>query len=269
MVSQERRLWVNGALIPAERAHIDARDRGFTLGDGLFETVRVHRGHPLGLDRHVARLRRGAGFLGITLPWEDHELRDAIAATLAANGSIGAALRLTLSRGVPKTRGLPPDPDATPSLVIAVQPFTGYPAELYRRGITAMTSQIPRNERSPLTRHKTLSYLDQVLARREAAALGADDALMRNTAGELVCASAANLFLVVGDDLVTPPINAGALPGTTRELILQRLAPKVGVGVVERGIHPAELSVASEAFLTSALLGVAPLTRVDKRPVGQ
>ncbi len=267
-MSQERLLWLNGALIPAGRAHIDARDRGFTLGDGLFETVRAHRGHPLGLDRHFARLRRGAAFLEITLPWEDRELRDAIGTTLAANGLSNAALRLTLSRGVPKTRGLPPDPDAVPSLVIDVQPFTGYPAELYRRGITAVTSQIPRNERSPLSRHKTLSYLDQALVRREAAALGADDALMRNTAGELVCASAANLFLVVGDDLVTPPIDAGALPGTTRELILQRLAPGAGIGVVERGIHPAELSVASEAFLTSALLGVAPLTRVDERPVG-
>ncbi|WP_160163215.1 aminotransferase class IV [Nitrolancea hollandica] len=267
-MSQERLLWVNGALIPAGQAHIDARDRGFTLGDGLFETVRVHRGHPLGLDRHFARLRRSAAFLGITLSWRDHELRDAIAATLAANASTNAALRLTLGRGVPATRGLLPDPEATPSLVIDVQPFTGYPAELYSRGITAVTSQIPRNERSPLTRHKTLSYLDQVLVRREAAALGVDDALMRNTAGELVCASAANLFLVVGDDLVTPPINAGALPGTTRELILQRLAPGAGIGVVERGIHPAELSAASEAFLTSALLGVAPLTRVDERPVG-
>ncbi len=267
-MSQERLLWVNGALIPAGQAQIDARDRGFTLGDGLFETVRVHRERPLGLDRHFARLRRGAAFLGIKLSRKDRELRDAIAATLAANGFSDAALRLTVSRGVPATRGLLLDPEATPSLVIDVQPFTGYPAELYSRGITAVTSQIPRNERSPLTRLKTLSYLDQALVRWEAAALGVDDALMRNTAGELVCASAANLFLVVGDDLVTPPIDAGALPGTTRELILTRLAPGAGIGVVERGIHPAELSVASEAFLTSALLGVAPLTWVDKQPIG-
>ncbi|HEU4793533.1 MAG TPA: aminotransferase class IV, partial [Nitrolancea sp.] len=188
---QERLLWVNGALIPAGRAHIDARDRGFTLGDGLFETVRVHRGRPIGLDRHFARLRRGAAFLGITLPWDDRELSDAIETTLDANGLAGAALRLTVSRGVQSTRGLLPDPAAAPSLAIDVQPFTGYPAELYSRGIAAVTSRIPRNEHSPLTRLKTLSYLDQVLVRREAAALGAGDALMRNTAGELVCASAA------------------------------------------------------------------------------
>lgn len=267
-MSQERLLSVNGRLIPAGRAHIDARDRGFTLGDGLFETVRVHRGHPLGLDRHFARLRRGTAFLGIRLPWEDRELSDAIGTTLDANGLTSAALRLTVSRGVPETRGLLPDPDAMPSLVIDVQPFAGYPAELYARGIAAVTSKIPRNEHSPLTRIKTLSYLEQVLVRREAAALGADDALMRNTAGELVCASAANLFLLVGDHLVTPPIDAGALPGTTRELILQRLAPSLGISVIERRILPAEVSVASEAFLTNALLGVAPLTRMDGQPVG-
>jgi branched-chain amino acid aminotransferase len=259
---------VNGALIAAGQAHIDALDRGFTLGDGLFETVRVYRGRPLGLDRHIARLRRGAAFLAIDLPWEDREFDDAIAATLDANGLSEAALRLTLSRGVPAARGLLPDPTATPTLVIDVQPFTGYPGELYSRGTAAVTGCIPRNEHSPLSRLKTLSYLEQVLARREAAAVGADEALMRNTAGELVCASAANLFLVVGDLMVTPPIEAGALPGTTRELLLQQLAPDAGIEVIERSIQPGELSVASEAFLTSSLLGVAPLTRVDDRPVG-
>ncbi len=265
---QERLLWVNGALIPAGRAHIDARDRGFTLGDGLFDTVRVHRGHPLGLDRHLARLRRGAAFLGIALPWDDRELSDVIGTTVDANGLAGAVLRLTVSRGVQSTRGLLPDPAAAPTLVIDVQPFTGYPAELYRRGIAAVTSRIPRNEHSPLTRLKTLSYLDQVLVRREAAALGVDEALMLNTAGELVCASAANLFLVVGNRLLTAPIEAGPLPGTTRELVLQRLAPSVGIEIIERRIQPGEVRMASEAFLTNALLGVAPLTRVDERPVG-
>lgn len=267
-MSQEPQLWVNGKLIPAGRAHIDARDRGLTLGDGLFETVRVHRGYPLGLDRHFARLRRGLGFLAINLPWEDRELADAIEATLDANGLTSAAIRLTVSRGVPETRGLLPDPDASPSLVIDAQPFSGYPAELYSRGIAAVTSRIPRNERSPLTGLKTLSYLDQVLVRWEAAVLGADDALMLNTAGELTCASAANLFLVIGEHLVTPPIEAGALPGTTRELILRRLALEAGIEVIEQCLQPQALLVSSEAFLTSALLGVAPLTRVDRHPVG-
>jgi branched-chain amino acid aminotransferase len=259
---------VNGALIPAGQAQIDARDRGFTLGDGLFETVRIYRGHPLGLDRHIARLRRGTAFLAINLLWEDRDLDNAIAAVLGANGLTEAALRLTLSRGVPETRDLLPGPAAMPTLVIDVQPFTGYPAALYSRGIVAVTSRIPRNERSPLSRLKTLSYLDQVLARREAATVSADEALMRNMAGELVCASAANLFLVVGDHLVTPPIEAGALPGTTRELLLQQLAPDAGIEFIERPIQSEELLLASEAFLTSSLLGVMPLTRVDDRPIG-
>jgi branched-subunit amino acid aminotransferase/4-amino-4-deoxychorismate lyase len=152
--------------------------------------------------------------------------------------------------------------------VIHAQPFAGYPAELYSRGMRAITSRIPRNERSPLTKVKALSCLDNVLARREAAARGADEALLSNTAGHLVCASAANLFLVLDDALVTPNVASGALPGTLRELLATELAPQVGVDVVKRVVRPEELHVASEGFLTSALLGIMPLTEVDGLPIG-
>jgi branched-chain amino acid aminotransferase len=160
------------------------------------------------------------------------------------------------------------NPESAPSLVVHAQPFAGYPAELYSRGMRAAISRIPRNERSPLARVKALSYLDNVLARREAPTRGVDEALMLNTAGHLACASAANLFLARWETLLTPDQASGVLPGTVRGLVMAELAPQMGLTVVERPVRTEELAKADEAFLTSALLGVMPLTEVDGLSVG-
>lgn len=262
-------LWVNDRLVSPGASGLDPRDRGFTLGDGLFETMRVRGGVVQRPTRHLARLRAGAAVIGLPLPWSDGELATAIARTRAANAVREAAVRLSVSRGVPATRGLLPDPDPAPSLVIQAQSFAGYPKALYARGMQVIISRIRRNEHSPLANVKALCYLDNVLARREAAEHGADEALLLNTAGYLACASAANLFLVVGDTLVTPPLSAGALPGTVRDAVLAELAPRLGLTVCDRPVAPEELARAGEAFLTSALLGVMPLTAVHGRPVGR
>ena len=238
------------------------------MGDGLFETMRVRGGTVLRIEHHLSRLRAGAAVIGLSPLPGDEDLAGAVAKTLAANELTEAVVRLTVSRGVPKRRGLLPEPESKPSLVVHAQLFVGYPAELYARGMRAITSRIPRNERSPLTKVKALSCLDNVLARREAAARGADEALLSNTAGHLVCASAANLFLVLDDALVTPNVASGALPGTVREFVATELAPQVGVDVVKRVVRPEELHAASEGFLTSALLGIMPLTEVDGLPIG-
>ncbi|TCJ15246.1 2-keto-4-methylthiobutyrate aminotransferase [Rubrobacter taiwanensis] len=255
-----RFVWTNGELAAAG-ARIDPRDRGFSLGDGLFETLRVRDGEILRLKSHLSRLREGAKTIGLPIPWSDEELAGALEATLAANGLSSAAARLTVSRGVPERRGLLPDAGASPTLVVTADPFDGYPARFYERGMAAVTSGMPRNERSPLANVKSLSYLENVLARREAA--GADESLLLNTRGDLACASAANIFLVFGEKLVTPDLPSGALPGTVRAAVL-----KFGLAVEERPVRPEELEHAREAFLTSALLGAAPLVAVDGRPIG-
>jgi branched-chain amino acid aminotransferase len=267
-VSKARLLWVNGELLPAGEAALDPRDRGFTLGDGLFETMRVRGGAVPHIERHLSRLRVGAAVLELSPLPKDESLKDAIGKTLAANELAEAAVRLTISRGVPENRGLLPEPEPKPSLVIHAEPFAGYPAELYDRGARALISRIPRNERSPLARIKSLNYLDNVLARREAEARGADDALLLNTAGDLASASAANLFLLLDGALITPSVTSGALPGTVRELVVADLAPRVGLEVVERAVRPEELRAAEEALLTNALMGIVPLIEVDALPIG-
>ena len=265
----DKKLWLNRILVAYDAARIDPRDRGFTLGDGLFETIRVRQGVILRLPRHLARLRNGANVLALALQWTDAEIENAILQTIEANRLKDAVVRLTVSRGVPSIRGLLPDSKVeNTTMVIQAESFTGYPSEIYRRGIHAVISTIRRNEFSPLANVKSLNYLDNILARQEAAKKGADDALMLNTAGNIACASAANIFFVKGDTLITPPLNDGALPGTMRAYVMNELMPKYGLAAVERSVFPAEIYEMDEAFLTNALMGVMPLVSVDGRILG-
>ncbi len=266
----KNKIWVNGKLLPDDVASISPLDRGFTLGDGLFETMRVRDGEIVRLEKHLARLRQGAEVIVLSLPWMDAELEKAISETFEANQLEDAFLRLTVSRGVPSVRGLLPEKNlANTSLVIQCGEFHGYPAELYQRGMRAIISSIRRNEYSPLANVKSLNYLDNILARQEAADQDADEALMLNTAGELVCAGAANLFFVQGENLLTPPLSAGALAGTMRAHVINELAPTRGLAVAEQSISLAEISKMDEAFLTNALMGVMPLVSVDGEDVGK
>lgn len=249
-------VWLDGGLVEAARARIDPADRGFLLADGLFETIRVRDGLPERLDAHLARLRAGAGVLGLPIPATDDALASAMAEVAAANALPEAALRLTLTRG-PGPRGLVPPADPRPTLLIAAAPPP--PPSPPARVVVAATTR--RNERSPLSRLKTLNYLDAVLARREAAARGADDALMLNTRDRLAEATAANLFAVVDGALLTPPVEDGALPGVRRAELIARL------GAEERALLPADLARATEAFLTTSL-GVRAVVAVDGRPLG-
>jgi branched-subunit amino acid aminotransferase/4-amino-4-deoxychorismate lyase len=131
----------------------------------------------------------------------------------------------------------------------------------------AVFSSVRRNQSSPLSRVKCLSYADNVLARLEARRRGADEAVLLNTAGEVCCASAANLFVVKGGALVTPPVEGGALPGVTRRCLLE-LAAARGIDAREAPLLPEDLSGADEAFLTNTVVGVAGLTSLEGRSIG-
>jgi branched-chain amino acid aminotransferase len=249
-------LWLNGALVPAEQARIDPADRGFTLGDGVFETLAAADFRPLRLDRHLARLREGAAVLRIPVPVEDAVLAAGLAALLEANGIASGSLRLTLARG-PGPRGLALPAEPNPTLLATAAPAA--PAPPPARAIIATRTR--RNEFSPLARIKSLNTLDNIIARTEAAERGADEAILLNTAGQVAESSIANLFVVLDGRLVTPPVSAGALPGIRRAEIL------AAGGAEERVVGPEDLLRAEEAFLTSSL-SLRPLIAVDGRPIG-
>ena len=236
--------WLNGSLVAAETDCLSPADRGFTLGDGLFETLRAQGGRVLRLEAHLARLAQGAQVLGFALP--AYDLRSALAATLAANACDAGTLRLTLSRGV-GARGVLPPRVPTPTVLITLAPL---PAKAEPARLT-LARRTRRNEMSPLSRIKSLNYLDNIIARMEADERGYDDALLLNTQGRVAESSSANLFLVRAGRLLTPPIAEGALPGVRRAALMAR-------GAEEALLQPEDLLMAEEMFLTTSL-GIRPV----------
>ena len=247
---------LNGELVDAASARIDPSDRGLTLGDGLFETIALRKGKPRRLPAHMARLRMSATALGIPLVYDDAALDAMIAGVVAANDLTDGVLRITLTRG-PGPRGLALPAAPQPTLLITTAPAAPEP-EPARMIIATVTR---RNELSPLTRFKTLNYLDNVIARDEATLAGADDAFLLNTQGRVAEATAAKVFLLVNGGLITPPIAEGALPGVARADAIRLTHAE------ERPVTVETLAKASEVFLTNAL-GVRPVIRIGDAAVG-
>ena len=254
-------IYLNGAILAGDKARIDVADRGLLLGDGLFETLRAYAGQPFRLADHLQRLGRAAGELGMSLPVDAPELVQGVVDVLAANGlqKADAALRITLTRGAGPRGLLPPD-DPRPTLMVTAAPYHVPTTD----AMSAVVVAVRRNEGSPLSRLKSLNYLDNILAAREAAAHGADEAVMLNNRGQVACGARANLFAVVDDVLVTPPLADGVLGGITRHLVLEA-ARDLGLGVAERSLLPADLDRAGELFLTNSLLEIVPIGRLGDR----
>lgn len=249
---------LGGRLVDASAARIDPADRGFLLADGLFETLRVYDGKAFKLKAHLARLAAGARILGLPMP-PAGEVGTAIADTLAANKLREASLRITLTRG-PGQRGLLPAGKTTPTLMIAAFPA----AERSLAPMTAHVVSIRRNEHSPLAQVKSLAYLDNILALREAAEAGCEEALFLNTAGRLAGGSRSNVFLVLDGKLATPPLSEGVLAGITRQSVLD-IAADAGIETRETPLTMADLARAGEAVICNSLLEVRALSRIDKR----
>jgi branched-chain amino acid aminotransferase group I len=255
-------VYVNGELAEREAAVVSAFDRGLLHGYGLFETMRSYRGRVFRLEQHYQRLTEGAAILDIPLPLSLDDLHAAIDALLERNALPDARIRLTVTAGPVAQAG-----EATPSALLVAGPPTDYPPELYERGMAAITSAIRRNENSPLSRVKSLNYLDNLLAREEARRMGADHAILLNTQGLVAEGSSSNVFLSNGEELVTPNIESGALPGITRAVVIE-VAREAGLSVREAEVAPERLSAAKEAFLTGSIMEVMPLTRLDGAPIG-
>jgi branched-chain amino acid aminotransferase/4-amino-4-deoxychorismate lyase len=230
-------------------------DRGFTLGHGLFETVLWQDHRLVRLEAHLARLARGCAVLGMSTP-DLAACRDAAEAAMAAERwPRRAAVRLTWSAG-PGSRGLDPPGEPKPHLVVtaaAIRQPEG-PARL-------VTAQVRRNDQSPASRLKSLSYLDNVLARTEARAAGADEALMLNTRGEVACASAANVFWIRHGVVCTPALDCGVLDGIVRAEVLAACG-RLGVPHEEVRSLP-RLVAGAPMFLTSSLIGVRTVAWLD------
>ncbi|MSQ40465.1 MAG: hypothetical protein EXR55_02145 [Dehalococcoidia bacterium] len=259
-------LFVNGRFVTEEEPAISALDRGFTLGDGVFETMRSANGRVFRLSQHLERLHQGATVLKLPLPQEE-KLAVALQEVLSRIAGAPAIMRLTITRGIDKGRGIAIPATSTPTIAIRAGPFVPLPGEAYNQGFRAFVSSLRRNETSPLSRIKSCNYGDNILAREEARERGYDEALLLNTRGDVACATTANLFMVTRGKLSTAPVESGILPGITRACILD-LASSLQIPTDETSFTLTSLLQADEAFLTNTAIGIMPLTRVGEHAIG-
>jgi branched-chain amino acid aminotransferase len=245
------KIWLDGALRDIKSARVSVFDHGLTVGDGIFETVKAVDGKPFALTRHLDRLSRSAGGLG--LPDPDHdEVRRACAAVLEANPMPLGRLRITYTGGhgpLGSDRG-----EHGPTLVVAL-------GETARRPDSTAVITVPwtRNERGALTGLKTTSYAENVVALARARQHGASEALFPNTVGQLCEGTGSNVFVVLDGEIHTPPLASGCLAGITRALAIE------WTGAVETELPLNVLEGAEEIFLTSTLRDIQAVHRVDDR----
>lgn len=272
--------WVDGRLVAADSPVLLVGDRGFQLGDGLFETLRVRRGVAIEIGLHLARLREGLGILAIPMPFSDAELATAIAAVVAANAPDDAAddadapndaaVRITVSRGAPVGRGLLPAGwrELVPTIVIQAWPHVPVGAHVLARGVRAVIGTGRRDPAHPLASVKTISRADHVHAKLEAERSGADDAITLTIDGHVAEATTANVALIVGKRVLTPPLAAGILAGTTRDWLLRpEGAASLGLAASEAWITPDDLVAADEVVLCSSVAGFQALVALDGTPI--
>ena len=254
------KLWVDGAPAAA------TLDRGLEFGDGLFETLAVVNGAPRLLERHLARLAHGCERLGIAMPASARLAREL---TLAAHGRGVGVLKLIVTRGA-GGHGYAPVARARPRRTLVALPPRRRDPRFECDGIVARLCCTRLALQPALAGLKHLNRLEQVLARREWSDPAIPEGLMLDVQGRLICGTISNVFLDLGQGLVTPALTRCGVAGVMRAALLAGFAA-AGHAVEERDVAAAELRTARELFVSNALIGVWPVRRLDDRdyPLGR
>ncbi|RIL08220.1 MAG: branched-chain-amino-acid transaminase [Proteobacteria bacterium] len=261
------KVWIDGAIVDAADARIPVLDHGLLYGDGVFEGIRAYGRAVFRLDDHLTRLATSARAIGLVLPKPLAEIREIVLGTLRALGRDDAYVRLVATRGV---GALGVDPTTCPQagLFCLAAEAVIYPPEKLADGLDLVTVSVRRPALDAVDPQvKSLNYLNNALAKQEAKARGADEALLLNAAGTVAEASVANVFAVSGRALATPPPTDGALAGITRRSVLE-VARQQGFAPLERSLSRVDLLGADEVFLTGTGAGVVPVRSLDGQPIG-
>lgn len=276
-------VWLNGSFVDETEAGVSVRDTGLLHGIGVFTTMRAKAGEIVRIDRHLQRIRESCETLFIPLLPKDGVIADAAAELLQRNQLADARMRLTVTRGVTQ-----PDPlhgvRVDPTTLLTATQYEPYPAELFEKGMTvAVIDEYKLNPYDVQAGHKTVNYMSRLNSLNHAVKQGAGEALWFNVHNYLQSGCVANVFLVKGGTLLTPPTNtdlhdevvraitpyakSNVLPGITRGAVIER-AKGAGIEVVTRGLTITDLLEADEVFLTNSIMGVMPVCRVERRAVG-
>jgi branched-chain amino acid aminotransferase len=244
-------MWINGELVDEALPAVFANDHGFLLGDGVFDTLAIHNRSPVFLDRHLRRLRKGIDRLQITNAPTDEELRAALFQLIKANDIDAARARITITPGPGSS---PRDRGVQPLTVISTSPLHHAPSS-----VSLCTVQWTRNERSPLAGIKSTSWGENATILRFATTNGFDNAILCDSTGRLSECTTSNVYLVIDEQIVTPSLDSGCLPGIIREVLIDEQF------VIEQDLVPSDLALATEVFITSSTTGIVPVHCVDER----
>ena len=264
-------IFLNNRFVKQKDAVVSVFDHGFLYGDGVYETIRSYGNRIFMRDQHLARLRRSADAIGLTIPIPEKDwpglLHEAMERNGVGNDGIDAYLRITISRGGGEI-GLDPALCLTPTVVIMAKPLHPPARQQYEQGVSVIVAQTRRNLPSALSPHiKATNFLNNILAKREAIAAGVFDSVLLNWQDHVAECTVSNLFWVKAGAVVTPSLDCGILDGITRDIVIT-LAREAGLLVQEGHFGIDALLQAEECFLTNTSMELMPVTIIDHRPVG-
>jgi branched-chain amino acid aminotransferase len=261
------KIYINGQYFDKAEAKISVYDHGLLYGDGVFEGIRIYGGRAFRLQQHIERLFDSARSLALDIPLSPEQMVEAVAATIEANNKKEGYIRVVITRGAGYL-GLDPRRTNNPQVIVIVDDISLYPPELYEHGMEIVTASTIRNHPNAVNpRLKSLNYLNNILAKIEAARAGVHEALMLNHKGEVAECTGDNLFLVKHGLLRTPPLDAGILEGITRNVVID-LARQAEFIVQETALTRHDVFVADECFLTGTAAEVIPVVKCDGRLIG-
>jgi len=261
------KIYLNGALVPERQAVVSVFDHGLLYGDGVFEGIRAYNGRVFMLDAHIDRLYRSARAIALAIPLSRADMTAAVVATCKANKTRNGYIRLVVTRGK-GSLGLNPYTCQRPQIIIIAATIQLYPESFYAQGLKVVTAGTIRNHTESLSPAiKSLNYLNNILAKIEAINAGVEEVVMLNTQGHVAEASGDNIFIIRGNQLLTPPVSEGALEGVTRNVVM-RLARDNGVEVREAVLTRYDLYNAEELFLTGTAAEIISVVEMDRRKIG-
>ncbi len=261
------KIYIDGEFFEKEHAKISVFDHGLLYGDGVFEGIRFYNGRVFKLDEHIDRLYASARVLCLKVPFKREQLIEATLETIRQNELKDGYIRLIITRGVGNL-GLSPDLCDKPSVIIIASTITLYPAEFYRNGLEVVTVATRRTSNAAMPPAvKSLNYLNNIMAKIEAAQANAAEALMLNEQGYVAECTGDNIFTIVDHNLYTPPVTAGSLRGITRQVVID-IATEMGVQVLQPEMTRYDIWTADECFLTGTAAEIIPMVMLDRRPIG-
>lgn len=261
------KIWLDGKLVDKEEAVLSVFDHGTLYGDGVFEGIRFYNGTIFRLKEHMTRMFDSARYIGLQVPYSREELTSALLETVKASGLADGYIRFVFTRGA-GSLGLSPSSCKKASVFIIVDKIALYPAELYTDGLDLMTSSVRRPAPGALSPQvKSLNYINNIMAKVEAANRGFLEALMLNEQGNVAECTGDNIFIVKEGTVHTPPVTDGALDGITRRVVLE-ICRELDIPAVESTMNRYTVVCADECFLTGTAAEVIPVCKLDETPIG-